>query len=202
MIQKMQTDYHTSPDRVYITGLSAGGAMTAAALAAYPEVFKGGAIIAGVPYGCAETQGEEHDCMDGETDLSPEEWGKRVRAAAQGHVTGDGVPVVSIWHGGSDGMVNKVNARELVEQFTDVIGIDQVPDKKKTKGNVEYTAYADKDGKVMVEKYIIKYMNHGVPIDPQNGCGQVATVCVFDKGICSSKAIDSPGELFRNSRGE
>ena len=38
-----------------VTGLSAGGAMTAVMLATYPEVFAGGAIIAGLPYGCAAT---------------------------------------------------------------------------------------------------------------------------------------------------
>jgi poly(3-hydroxybutyrate) depolymerase len=44
--------------RVYVVvGLSAGGAMAAAMLAAYPERFAGGAIV-GVPYGCANTVDE------------------------------------------------------------------------------------------------------------------------------------------------
>ena len=37
------------PKRVFVTGLSAGGAMTAALLAAYPDVFAGGAVVAGLP---------------------------------------------------------------------------------------------------------------------------------------------------------
>ena len=41
------------PQEVYVTGLSAGGGMTAVMLAAYPELFAGGAIIAGIPYKCA-----------------------------------------------------------------------------------------------------------------------------------------------------
>ena len=36
--------------RVFITGLSAGGAMTAVMLATYPELFAGGAIIAGLAF--------------------------------------------------------------------------------------------------------------------------------------------------------
>ena len=39
--------------RVFITGLSAGGAMTSVMLATYPEVFAAGAVIAGLPYGIA-----------------------------------------------------------------------------------------------------------------------------------------------------
>ena len=55
MIDAMIARYPVDPSRVYIAGLSAGGAMTAAMLAAYPERFAGGAIVAGVPYGCADT---------------------------------------------------------------------------------------------------------------------------------------------------
>jgi poly(3-hydroxybutyrate) depolymerase len=36
------------PKQVYVTGLSAGGAMTAVMLVAYPEVFAGGAVVAGL----------------------------------------------------------------------------------------------------------------------------------------------------------
>src|SRR5258708_35583839 len=40
-------------ERIFVTGLSAGGAMTSVMLATYPEVFAGRAIIAGLPYGVA-----------------------------------------------------------------------------------------------------------------------------------------------------
>jgi poly(3-hydroxybutyrate) depolymerase len=57
MIATMVAKHGLDPSRVYVTGLSAGGAMTAVMLAAYPDMFAGGAIIAGVPYGCASTGG-------------------------------------------------------------------------------------------------------------------------------------------------
>jgi len=53
MVEKMIVDHGIDRSRVFITGLSAGGAMTAVMLATYPEVFAGGAIIAGLPYGTA-----------------------------------------------------------------------------------------------------------------------------------------------------
>jgi poly(hydroxyalkanoate) depolymerase family esterase len=53
MVSKMVSDHGIDPARVFVTGLSAGGAMTSVMLATYPEVFAGGAIIAGLPYGAA-----------------------------------------------------------------------------------------------------------------------------------------------------
>ena len=53
MIEKTIGAHGIDRGRVFITGLSAGGAMTAAMLATYPEVFAAGAIIAGLPYGTA-----------------------------------------------------------------------------------------------------------------------------------------------------
>ena len=49
--------------RVFITGLSAGGAMTSVMLACYPEVFAGGAIIAGLPYGAATNVQQAFESM-------------------------------------------------------------------------------------------------------------------------------------------
>jgi poly(hydroxyalkanoate) depolymerase family esterase len=63
MVDKMKSDHDIDPKRVYATGLSAGGAMTSVMLAAYPDVFAGGAIVAGIPYGCAKTLIDGFQCM-------------------------------------------------------------------------------------------------------------------------------------------
>jgi poly(3-hydroxybutyrate) depolymerase len=49
MIARMIVDHGVDQRRIFITGLSAGGAMTSVMLATYPEIFAGGAIIAGLP---------------------------------------------------------------------------------------------------------------------------------------------------------
>ena len=64
MIDAMIARHSVDRSRVYVVGLSAGGAMAAAMLAAYPERFAGGAIVAGVPYGCANTVDEALRCMN------------------------------------------------------------------------------------------------------------------------------------------
>lgn len=65
MIEAVAVEYGLDRGRIFITGLSAGGAMTSVMLACYPEVFAGGAIIAGLPYGIAKTIPEAFDRMRG-----------------------------------------------------------------------------------------------------------------------------------------
>jgi poly(3-hydroxybutyrate) depolymerase len=47
MVETMAIDNGIDRRRVFVTGLSAGGAMTSVMLACYPEVFAGGAILPG-----------------------------------------------------------------------------------------------------------------------------------------------------------
>ena len=42
MVQKMVRDGSVDPDRIFVTGLSAGGAMTSVMLACYPDLFAAG----------------------------------------------------------------------------------------------------------------------------------------------------------------
>src|SRR6476661_3682567 len=53
MVEHMVREHDVDPTRIFISGLSAGAAMTLVMLANYPDVFAAGAIIAGLPYGGA-----------------------------------------------------------------------------------------------------------------------------------------------------
>jgi poly(hydroxyalkanoate) depolymerase family esterase len=63
MVDNMKSVHNIDPKRVFVTGLSAGGAMTSVMLATYPDVFAGGGINAGLPYGCANDQSQAFQCM-------------------------------------------------------------------------------------------------------------------------------------------
>ena len=65
MVDRMVTDHGLDPGRVYVMGLSAGGAMAMVMLATYPEVFAGGAIIGGLPYGSAANSSQARPAMEG-----------------------------------------------------------------------------------------------------------------------------------------
>src|SRR6188472_4324743 len=124
MIEKTIGAHGIDRSRVFITGLSAGGAMTAAMLAAYPEVFAAGAIIAGLPYGTAGNVQQAFESMfQGRSHTAPV-WGDLVRRAS-GHR--GPWPRVSIWHGDQDATVKPMNAEALVQQWSDVHSIDAAP---------------------------------------------------------------------------
>ncbi len=80
MVSKMVSDHGIDPARVFVTGLSAGGAMTSVMLATYPEVFAGGAIIAGLPYGAANNVQQAFENMFQCPPRPARDWGDLVRA--------------------------------------------------------------------------------------------------------------------------
>ncbi len=178
MVDKARQDNGSTS--AFVSGLSAGGAMTAVMLATYPEVFSGGGIVAGLPYQCATSMGAAFSCMSPGTNLTPAQWGDRVRAAA----THSGPrPKVSIWHGTADSTVVPLNGTELVEQWTNVNGTDQTPDVSDTVAGYPHKVYGG-----TVEYYSITGMNHGQPVDPGTGstqCGSAAS-WMLDVNICTA----------------
>ena len=185
MVRKTLADTGADPTRVAVTGLSAGGAMTAVMLATYPELFVGGGIVAGIPYRCATSLIDAFSCTNPGKDLTPAQWGDRVRAASPS--TGPW-PTVSIWQGTSDFTVVPANQRELVDQWTNVHGISQTPSATDTVLGYPHAVYRTATGRTAVETYSITGMGHGQPVDPGTAsmqCGHTAAF-VLDVNICAA----------------
>ncbi|MCA9665844.1 MAG: PHB depolymerase family esterase [Myxococcales bacterium] len=166
MVTYMRDHYGVDSKQIYASGMSAGGAMVAALLAAYPDVFAGGAISAGVPYGCASSVFEAFTCMDG-VDQSASQWAAEVRAADSSY--SGPYPKVALFHGKSDTLVAYANLAELVEQWTAVHGADQTPDETTAIGAHQRLRFKDAKGQVVVEAYQLSGMDHGLAIDPAEG---------------------------------
>jgi poly(hydroxyalkanoate) depolymerase family esterase len=184
MVDHTIANHGIDTNRIFVTGLSAGGAMTAVMMAAYPEVFAGGAIMAGIPYRCANNMTSGFSCMSG-VNKTPAQWGDLVRGASS-H-TGPW-PVLSVWHGSSDFTVKDVNMNELMEQWTNVHGIDQIADATSTVGKATRKQYKDAGGAVRVETWSISGMGHATAIDPGSAAEQCGVVGAYasDQDICSS----------------
>ena len=185
MVDHMVANLDIDPERIFVTGLSAGGAMTATMLATYPEVFAGGAIMAGIPHRCATSMIAAFSCMNPGVNKTPAEWGNLVRSASS-H-TGPW-PTVSIWHGSSDTTVRPLNMDELVEQWTDVHGIDRTVDATATVGNATRREYRNAAGAVLVESWTVAGMGHATANDPGSGPEQCGAAGAFfsDQNVCSS----------------
>lgn len=189
MIDAMISSHGLDRRRIYVTGLSAGGAMAAVMLATYPELFAGGSIVAGLPYGCATNMEEAFGAMFQARSLSAAAWGNKVRAAAPAYR--EPRAKVSIWHGGADATVVPLNAVESIKQWTDVHGLDAGrPTVDKING-FPHAVWHNAQGEAVVEAYTITGMAHGVPIDPGVGgktCGNCAPF-ILDMGISSTHLI-------------
>ena len=181
MIDTMIERYSVDPSRVYIVGLSAGGAMAAVMLAAYPERFAGGAIVAGVPYGCANTLTKALQCMNPGIDRTPAEWRRIVRDGAGGEAR---VPPISIWQGDADRRVTPRNRQELVKQWTAVQGIPPTPVRTERSDRTTREFYIDGVGVTRVESVLVHGLDHAFPIsDDRSGCA-LRRICHLDWHLC------------------
>jgi poly(hydroxyalkanoate) depolymerase family esterase len=178
--------YHSDSKRVFVSGLSAGAGMTADLLADYPDVFAGGSVDSGLPAQCATSQSAASGCQQNNQNLTPAQWGDKVRGSDPGW-TGPW-PRVAIWQGTADYTVYPVNATELRDQWTNVWGVSQTASGTQSlTGGTTESVYDDANGNPAVELYSISGMGHGLAVDPGSGnaqCGQ--TGAYFLAYICSS----------------
>jgi poly(hydroxyalkanoate) depolymerase family esterase len=185
MIARMVADYNVDKRRIFITGLSAGGAMTTAMLANYPELFAAGAVIAGLPFGVAHTLRDALYEMHHSTARSPEELGDLVRQASK-H-TGPW-PRLSVWHGSADRTVNPGNADEIVKQWLDLHQLPPAPMSEGTVDGHPREVWWNGDGETLVESYTITGMAHGTPLGVADNDQRYGTEGAFliEAGISSS----------------
>jgi len=187
MVEGVQGRHGTDPQRVFVTGLSAGGAMAAAMLATYPEVFAGGAVIAGLPFGVASSVPEAFDRMRGHGGPRPEALADLVSAASP-H-TGRW-PTLSVWHGSADQTVDQSNASALVEQWRSLHGVSRKPARSDLVHGHPHRVWVDSKGREVIEEYSIAGLGHGTPLDTRGTRhGEQAAPFMLEAGISSTRLI-------------
>ena len=176
------------PGQIFITGLSAGGAMTSVMLATYPELFAGGAIIAGIPYGVAATMSQALEAMGGRgSGLRSADLASAVRGAS-GHA--GPWPTLSVWQGTADTTVNVANADAILAQWLSVHGIAEVTAEEETVAGHAHRIWRDAAGRAVIEDYRIAGMGHGTPLatSGDEACG-VAGPYMLAVGLSSTRRI-------------
>ena len=99
--------------RIYLAGLSSGGALAAALALHAPRLFRAVAIHSGVPCGVAADAADAARAMAAGPKTGVEETALHARAAAHGEAR---LPAL-ILHGAGDEVVAPVNAAHLARQF-------------------------------------------------------------------------------------
>ncbi len=188
MVKYLQNKYPIDRSKIFVTGLSAGAVQTAIMLATWPDVFAGGAILAGVPFLCAEGLTKAMKCMKEGRQKRAKEWANLVQKGFKNHQ--GNYPKVAIWHGLKDEVVHPKNVSELVKQWGQ-IHFNRVPVPKSVKnGGIKRSVYC-KNQKPVLESYEIDQMGHAIAVDPGEKIDQGGAANRFSQsvGIFSSYHI-------------
>ena len=188
MLRHAVKRFRSDPRRIFVVGFSAGGSMAAALLAAYPEVFAAGAVVAGTPVGCAfSTVGALLQMHQPDITRSPARLAADVRAAGRTPQRRNW-PRLAIWQGKRDHVVDPGNADALAAQWVELHGLPATARTDVAVGNATRrrwgTARTD-----AVEYWTMADLAHGYPVDPACPEGGRVGAWVVDAGISTTWEI-------------
>ena len=140
-------DHPVDPARVYVAGLSAGGAAAAIVATAYPEIFAAAGVHSGLPVGAA-------------TDI-PQAF-LAMRNGVKGTPVLHAVPTI-VMHGSADKTVNPINGKATVAQTVKAFGGLETKVRKGVSAggrSFRQTSYLSIDGLSMCEHWEIAGAGH------------------------------------------
>lgn len=114
MVEHMHKKFKTDSSRTFVTGMSAGGAMSVVMIATQPSMFKAAAIFAGGPYKPGSNIFSSSGSMVWGVNKTPDEWRELVWRENPAYKAK--YPKVFVFHGTKDPVVNIRNAEEIIEQ--------------------------------------------------------------------------------------
>ncbi|QRE74305.1 extracellular catalytic domain type 1 short-chain-length polyhydroxyalkanoate depolymerase [Methylobacterium aquaticum] len=140
-------EFGADADRVFVAGLSAGGAAAAILAATYPDVFAAAGIHSGLACGAARDLPSALAAM-GQGGAAP----KR---------PGPSVPTI-VFHGDADRTVNPLNGERVVAQALPGAALTPTVTRGETPGGIGYTrtVHADAGGRAFVESWVLHGAGH------------------------------------------
>lgn len=161
MIDRMFELHRLDRRRVFVTGLSAGGCMALALMAAYPELFEAGGVVAAAPVGAASNLREAMIVLGHPPAVDQQALAAHARAAG-GHA--GRWPRLAIWQGQADRTVAPANAHAIAVQWLALQGLSDLPPDVEELGPVRRSVWPDRWGKPVVELDLVEGLGHGAPI--------------------------------------
>jgi poly(hydroxyalkanoate) depolymerase family esterase len=167
MTQQIMSEYHSDASRVYVAGLSAGGAMATIMAATYPDLYAAVGVHSGLPYGSAQ-------------DL-PSAFMAMMQGAPQQVQRPSRIIPMIMFHGDGDTTVAPVNADQVLDQWLQAAedtpgaarrpALDVKGEEGRAVGKHPYTRfiYQDASGRAIVEKWIVHQAGHAWSGGSPNG---------------------------------
>jgi len=175
IVQQVCSSHPVDSDRVYVAGVSAGGAMAVILGATYPDLFAGIAVSAGGEFKSATGVASGLAVMKhGGPD--PAEQGRVAFEAMKPGLSRKPrrrMPVI-VFHGSADDRVHPVNAQQIIAQWSttnsclaaahdesgfalsEKVVVDQVPGGRAYEKHI----YTDQGGRPLMESWLVHGMGH------------------------------------------
>lgn len=141
-------EFDGDPVRVYVAGLSAGGAAAAILAATHPDLFAAVGVHSGLACGAARDMPSAFAAMKG-------------GGAVQPRGTGPAVPTI-VFHGDGDRTVHPVNGERVIEQATPASSLGSTVTRGTASGGTAYTrtVRADGEGRTVLEHWVLHGAGH------------------------------------------
>ena len=148
LTQEIVATYPVDPARVFVAGLSAGGAMAVILATTYPERYAAVAVHSGLPYGAAQDLPSAFAAMQGTSALAPQ--------------TPRSPKPILVFHGDRDATVHPANGEQLLTAFLPPQTLVQTRQEAARPGQYGYThtRYEDVDGRTVAEYWLVHGAGH------------------------------------------
>lgn len=185
MIITMQEQLNT--ESVYIIGLSAGGAMASSMLVNYPDLFTAGAVVAGIPFPCADGLITGISCMKNGPSQTTGELVTLTHKLNPKRMTW---PKLSVWTGTNDSIVNPLNSSMLAQQWAQLSTLVTKPIVENRSGYT-ITRWLNAASEVQIELVEVSELDHGIMVNPnaENG-GEVSDYLLASPVSTAKHVID------------
>lgn len=152
-------EHRIDPARVYIAGMSAGGAAAANMARAYPDLYAAVGIHSGLAAGCAHNLASALMAMKAGAP-GAELPGATAQFGAGSSASAHRIPTI-VFHGASDAIVNAKNAEAALVQ-AGISDLEPTREEGQVPNGHRYTRtrYRDADGRVAVEAWRLEGFGH------------------------------------------
>lgn len=156
--QRVMNDYSVDARRVFIAGLSAGGAMALTTAYAYPELFAAAGIHSGIAYGAVASVADAMTAMRTGAPDPP----ALPAAVVRGMGSARHFPAI-VFQGKADKSVNYVNSSQIVSQLAaswKPSALSKIGESSAENSGYHSTTRLYGNGKALIEEWVVDELGH------------------------------------------